>query len=259
MWSQGLPFWSNPVNNCTFHTLCVISIGPIYAFLNLALRSAGTINWSMTRKHTKLAIVMTSSSEDSISHASSPGTIFKSSQNTTSSFHSLESKIFVTGWVLSNCNTYADESISALSSPMWMIPLVSRVWKLQKVWTAWPKWWLRWTKGSCIDLNTNQIMCDDIKEILTVSFMVQAPKHLDWHASEHLAIRKWRSQSRHCLPWRIERHDCREDVKLMDHQGKEVYLYLGHGPWHAIRERGKKSSFQKVVKKLGLFFSKLAN
>ena len=174
-------------------------------------------------------------------------------------YSSLESKIFVTGWVLSNCNTYTDESISALSSPVWTILLVSRVWILQKVWTAQPKWQPWWTKGSCIDLNTNQIMCDNTKEILTVSFVVQAPKHLDWHASEHLVIWKWRSWSCHCLPWRIEGHNCCEDVKLMDCQGKEVYLYLGHGPWCAIRERGKKSSFQKAVKKLGLFFSELAN
>ena len=41
MWSQRLPLGCNPVNNCIFHTLHVISMGPIYTFLNLGLKSAG--------------------------------------------------------------------------------------------------------------------------------------------------------------------------------------------------------------------------
>ena len=144
---------------------------------------------------------------------------------------------------------------------MWMIPLVSRVWILQKVWTAQPKWWPQWTKGSWIDLNTNKIMYGDAKEILMVSFsfMAQAPKHLDWCASEHLMIQKRRSWSCYCLPWMIEGCDCREDVKLMDCRGKEGYLYLAQGGLDVQSGNDKKILFSKGDQKNWVIFSKLAN
>ena len=44
MWSQRLPSWCDPINDGAFHTLCIISTGPIYAFLNLKLQSVGMLN-----------------------------------------------------------------------------------------------------------------------------------------------------------------------------------------------------------------------
>ena len=144
---------------------------------------------------------------------------------------------------------YIAKSNSASSSPMWMIPLVTRVCILQKVWTVRPKWWPRWTKGSCIDLNTDQIVYGSTNEILTVSFVVQVPRHLDWHISEHLVNQKgsWnRHNAERCLSWWTERHDCHEDVKLMNHRRKESYLYLGQGLDALSGKVTKKTLFSKI-------------
>ena len=146
---------------------------------------------------------------------------------------------------------YIAESNSTLSSPMWMIPLVTRVCILQKVWTARPKWWLQWTKGSCINLNTDQIVYGSTNEILMVSFMVQVPRHLDWCISEHLANQKgsWNCcNTERCLSWWIERRDHREDMKLMNHHRKESYLYLGQGLDASSGKVTKKTLFSKICK-----------
>ena len=44
MWNQRLPSGCDPINDGTFHTLHIIGMGPIYAFLNLKLRSVGLLN-----------------------------------------------------------------------------------------------------------------------------------------------------------------------------------------------------------------------
>jgi len=57
----------------------------------------------------------------------------------------------------------------------------------------------------------------------------------------------------------IEGHDCHEDVKLMDHRGKEGYLYLGQGGLDVQSGNNEKILFSKGDQKNWVIFSKLAN
>ena len=97
-----------------------------------------------------------SSSLDCITWASKPGTIQSSSQKATNSLHSLKQRLFLrvglrrfwTYWAVSNSRPLSS------SSPSLAMPLVIKVWTLQKACTTRPKWHPWWTRGSCIVLKS---------------------------------------------------------------------------------------------------------
>lgn len=94
---QRLALQSDPIDYRAFHSLGIVSPSTIGAFLNLRkIKACVDLYRLMVTQLTKSAIMMTSSSEDSISRPSSPGTIRRSSWKTVCSFLSPQLKLEAT-------------------------------------------------------------------------------------------------------------------------------------------------------------------
>ena len=92
VWGQRLPFWSNPINDWTLHSLGVISPGAVGTLLNLLVMYENRRRTYIVihDEHTRSAIKITSSSEEDMRRLSRPGTDRSSSRKTARSLRSLQ-------------------------------------------------------------------------------------------------------------------------------------------------------------------------
>ena len=164
---------------------------------------------------------MTSSSEESMRCASNPGTILKSSRNTSSSFHSL--KFEVNDWLSTEkswMHITESDSISG-SSAIFNIPLVTKVCMLKKEWTARPKWWPWWTNGFCVNLKYGEAK----PRAITKYF-----QFLPWSKLQSTGIGtllcSWQVGSRVILMLRVPCHQGLGRLESDNVSQKGAYLYL---------------------------------